>query len=56
LVDRTHDARYGARMNVAAGLNFHAWDDMSDAVFMGCPLYAAAGMYDRALQHLRAAL
>jgi unsaturated rhamnogalacturonyl hydrolase len=53
LADRTHDPRYAARLNAAANLNFTAWDDMSDAVFMGCPLYAAAGKYDRALQHLR---
>ncbi len=49
----THDPRYKARLNAAANLNFTAWDDMSDAIFMGCPLYAAAGKYDLALQHLR---
>jgi hypothetical protein len=53
LADRTHDPRYTARLNAAANLNFTSWDDMSDAVFMGCPLYAAAGKYDLALQHLR---
>ena len=54
LAERTHDPRYTARLQAAANLGFTAWDDMSDGVFMGCPLYAAAGKYDLALQHLRA--
>jgi unsaturated rhamnogalacturonyl hydrolase len=53
LADRTRDPRYKARVQAAANLNLTAWDDMSDAVFMGCPLYAAAGNYHLALQHLR---
>jgi unsaturated rhamnogalacturonyl hydrolase len=53
LSDLTHDPHYKARLNAAANLNFTAWDDMSDAIFMGCPLYAAAGKYDLALTHLR---
>ncbi len=53
LADLTHDPRYTVRLNAAASLNFTAWDEMSDAVFMGCPLYAAAGKYNMALQHLR---
>ena len=53
LADLTHDARAVGRVNAAANLKFTAWDDMSDAVFMGCPLYAAAGEYDLALTHLR---
>jgi hypothetical protein len=54
LADRTHDPRYLARVRAAADLKFDGWDDMSDAVFMGCPIYAAAGKYDRALAQLRA--
>ena len=54
LARRTKDPRYMARLHAAADLKFDAWDDMSDAVFMGCPLYAAAGNYDQAVQHLRA--
>jgi hypothetical protein len=54
LAGTTHDPRYTSRARVAATLDFKAWDDMSDAVFMGCPLYAAAGSYDLALRHLRA--
>jgi rhamnogalacturonyl hydrolase YesR len=53
LFDITHDPRYLARVRAAAGLKFDGWDDMSDAVFMGCPIFAAAGDYDRALRHLR---
>jgi unsaturated rhamnogalacturonyl hydrolase len=53
LAESTHDPRYLARLLAAADLKFSAWDDMSDAVFMGCPLYAAAGNPGRALRLLR---
>jgi unsaturated rhamnogalacturonyl hydrolase len=54
LADLTHDPRYLARVQAAAALDFNGWDDMSDAVFMGCLIYAAAGDYGHALRHLRA--
>jgi unsaturated rhamnogalacturonyl hydrolase len=54
LADRTHNPRYTARVHAAADLKFNGWDDMSDAVFMGCPIYASAGYFERALEHLRA--
>ncbi len=54
LAARTGDPRYLVRLHAAADLDFHAWDDMSDAVFMGCPLYAAAGNYRLSLRHLQA--
>jgi rhamnogalacturonyl hydrolase YesR len=53
LAEITHDPKYLALVQAAANLNFNGWDDMSDAVFMGCPIYAAAGQYDHALSHLR---
>ena len=54
LAELTGDPRYLARVRAAADLKFNGWDDMSDAVFMGCPIYAAAGDYGHALSHLRA--
>jgi rhamnogalacturonyl hydrolase YesR len=54
LARRTHDPRYAARVQAAAELaSTPAGDEMSDGVFMACPILAAAGYSDRALRHLR---
>jgi rhamnogalacturonyl hydrolase YesR len=54
LAARTHDPRYVARVQAAAELaSTPSGDEMSDGVFMACPILAAAGHIDRALRHLR---
>ena len=70
LADRTHDRRYVDRVRAAADLAFTESGEMkeampmhmemSDAVFMGCPILASAGAltgkqiyFDMALRHLR---
>ena len=58
LAPRTHAssdaARYTARVEAAAELaSTPSGDEMSDGVFMACPILAAAGHIDRALRHLR---
>jgi len=53
LADRTKDKRYMDRVRAAAELfeTNPQHNEMSDSVFMGCPLLAAAGKYDAAVRH-----
>jgi rhamnogalacturonyl hydrolase YesR len=70
LAERTGDKRYTQLVQRAAGLGFNAdgtpresmpfHDEMSDSVFMGCPILAKAGKltgeqkyFDMALRHFR---
>jgi len=60
LAERTGDPAYVALVRRAADIAMPMHDEMSDAVFMGCPILAAAGKltgearyFDMALAHLR---
>ena len=60
LARRTGNPAYTALVRKAAGMAMPLHDEMSDAVFMGCPILAAAGKltseakyFDMALSHLR---
>lgn len=60
LAERTADARYVERVRAAADIAMPLHNEMSDAVFMGCPILAKAGKltgdgkyFDKSAQHLR---
>jgi rhamnogalacturonyl hydrolase YesR len=55
LADRTGDQRYKDRVKAAAEMEVEKpmHNEMSDSVFMGCPILAAAGKYDAAVEHFR---
>jgi unsaturated rhamnogalacturonyl hydrolase len=60
LAERTRDSRYVELVRKAADLGFSDWNEMSDGVFMGCPILAKAGKltgdrkyFDRMLEHYR---
>jgi unsaturated rhamnogalacturonyl hydrolase len=60
LAERTGDSRYVQLVRKAADLDFTDWNEMSDGVFMGCPIFAKAGKltgerkyFDRTLEHFR---
>ena len=60
LAERTGDKRYIQLVKKAADLGFTDWNEMSDGVFMGCPIFAKAGKltgeqkyFDMTLEHFR---
>lgn len=53
LAARTGDRRYEDRVRAAADLAAKETGDMSDAIFMECPILASVGRFDVALEHLR---
>jgi unsaturated rhamnogalacturonyl hydrolase len=60
LAERTADPRYVALVRKAADIAMPLHDEMSDAVFMGCPILAKAGKltgdsryFEMSLSHLR---
>ena len=60
LAERTGDSRYVDLVREAADLDFNNWNEMSDGVFMGCPIFAKAGKltgdrkyFDKTLEHFR---
>jgi rhamnogalacturonyl hydrolase YesR len=60
LAERTGDKRYIQLVKKAADSGYNDWNEMSDGVFMGCPIFAKAGKltgerkyFDMTLEHFR---